>query len=114
MKKKFNTFAEFYPFYIAEHSHPVSRRFHFTGSWLVLLSLVYIVYTSSWSSLWVLLIFGYGCAWIGHFFYEKNTPATFTYPLYSLMGDWVMFRGILLGKIDLSSHIETEKTNEAD
>ncbi|MNP67550.1 hypothetical protein D3C76_1633970 [compost metagenome] len=63
--------------------------------------LAYTIGSGKW---WLLLaapVFGYGFAWVGHFFFEKNRPATFTYPLYSLMGDFVMFRDILLGKISL-------------
>jgi hypothetical protein len=52
---------------------------------------------------WLLaaLVCGYGFAWIGHFFFEKNRPATFTHPIYSLMGDWMMFWQVLTGRVKL-------------
>lgn len=99
MTKKYNRFSEFYPFYLSQHSNRVCRRLHFIGSVLVLALLLYAVISANFLLLWGLPIIGYGFAWVGHFFFEKNRPATFTYPLYSLVGDWVMFKDILLGKI---------------
>lgn len=100
MKEEYKNFAEFYPFYLSEHSDRTCRRLHVTGSALVLMTLLYAVLTQQWVVLLALPIFGYGFAWVGHFFFEKNQPATFTYPLYSLIGDWVMFKDILMGKIE--------------
>jgi len=97
--KKYTTFREFYPFYLGEHSNQACRRLHFVGSTLALVCLVLLLVTGSgW---WFLsaLISGYGFAWIGHFFFEKNRPATFRQPLYSLLGDWVMYKDILTGRI---------------
>ena len=99
MTKQYQTFQAFYPYYLAEHSHPICRRLHFTGSFLVLLATLYIVFTGAWWLIWLLPVLGYGFAWAGHFFFEKNRPATLTYPLYSLIGDWVMFKDMLTGKI---------------
>ncbi|RMF62496.1 MAG: DUF962 domain-containing protein [Calditrichaeota bacterium] len=99
MNKEYSSFREFYAFYLSEHSNPTCRRLHFLGSALVLLTLGYAVATASWLLLLALPVVGYGFAWVGHFFFEKNRPATFSYPLYSLMGDWVMFKDILTGKI---------------
>ena len=96
---QFNTFAEFYPFYLSEHENLTCRRLHFVGSWLVLLILFYAVFTSQWILLWLLPICGYGFAWVGHFFFEHNKPATFKHPFYSFWGDWVMFKDIITGKI---------------
>ena len=101
MPKQFKAFSEFYPFYLAEHSNRTCRRLHFLGSTLVVVILVYAIVTPAWIALLALPVVGYGFAWIGHFFFEKNRPATFTYPLYSFMGDWAMFRDILLGKVSL-------------
>lgn len=95
----FSSFAQFYPYYLSEHSNLTCRRLHFAGSSLVLLTLAWIIVTASWAMIWLLPVLGYGFAWLGHFFFEKNRPATFTYPLYSLMGDWVMYKDILTGKI---------------
>ena len=93
------SFHEFYPFYLSEHSNRLCRRMHFVGSTLVLVALVWIAASGHWGLWWLLPLFGYGFAWIGHFFFEKNRPATFTHPLYSLAGDWVMYAGMLRGKI---------------
>lgn len=98
---RFASFREFYPFYLAEHSNRVSRRLHFAGSCGVLaLVVVAIVRGNPW---WLLgaLLCGYGCAWVGHFFFEKNRPATFKHPLYSFLGDWVMFKDVLMGNLRL-------------
>ncbi|WP_137164569.1 DUF962 domain-containing protein [Pseudomonas asiatica] len=98
---QFRSFAEFYPYYLGEHSNPICRRLHFVGTSLVIALLAYIIGSGKWLLLLALPVFGYGFAWVGHFFFEKNRPATFTHPLYSLIGDFVMFRDILLGKISL-------------
>ncbi|WP_427398571.1 Mpo1-like protein [Glaciecola sp. 1036] len=101
MAKQFSSFREFYPFYLEEHSHPKCRLLHFIGSTLVLAVMVFTIITAQWVYLWLLPLIGYGFAWIGHFVFEKNRPATFQYPLYSLIGDWVMYKDIWLGKISL-------------
>ena len=101
MGGRYTTFRDFYPFYLGEHSNPACRRMHFAGSTLVLLALAWVVVTGRWWGLLLLPVFGYGFAWMGHFFFEKNRPATLTHPLYSLMGDWVMYRDILMGRISL-------------
>ncbi|MEE1904468.1 DUF962 domain-containing protein [Pseudomonas inefficax] len=98
---QFRSFAEFYPYYLGEHSNPTCRCLHFVGTSLVIALLAYIIGSGKWLLLLALPVFGYGFAWVGHFFFEKNRPATFTHPLYSLIGDFVMFRDILLGKISL-------------
>ncbi|MDD2108221.1 MULTISPECIES: DUF962 domain-containing protein [Pseudomonas] len=98
---QFRSFAEFYPYYLGEHSNPTCRRLHFVGTSLVIALLAFIIGSGKWLLLLALPVFGYGFAWVGHFFFEKNRPATFTHPLYSLIGDFVMFRDILLGKISL-------------
>jgi hypothetical protein len=99
MPQRYASFAEFYPFYLSEHRDRACRRLHFAGSSLVLAAIVAAVLTgNAW---WMLAapLCGYGCAWIGHFFFEHIQPATFTHPVYSLIADWVMFRDILAGKI---------------
>jgi hypothetical protein len=95
------SFAEFYPFYLREHSDSRCRRMHFLGSSLALVCLALLVVTGKpW---WLLagLVAGYGCAWIGHFGFEKNRPASFKRPLYSFMGDWVMYRDMWIGRVKL-------------
>ena len=99
MSKQYQTFKEFYPFYLREHSNATCRRLHFVGSILVLLLIGTAITVSNYWLLLLVPITGYGFAWFGHYFFEKNKPATFTYPLYSLMGDWVMFKDIIIGKI---------------
>lgn len=99
--KRYASFSEFYPFYLSEHSNRTCRRLHFVGTSLGLACLLLAVGTlSGW---WVLagLVAGYAFAWVGHFFFEKNRPATFTYPFYSFLGDWVMWKEILTGRIEL-------------
>lgn len=99
MSRGYASFRDFYPFYLGEHRNRTCRRLHFFGSSLVLLTLVYALFTGFLWTLLLMPLFGYGFAWIGHFFFEKNRPATFTHPLYSFMGDWVMYRDILTGRI---------------
>ncbi len=98
MTERFESFAQFYPFYLSEHSNMWCRRLHFVGSLFVLWSLLEFILTMN--SLWIVLmpVFGYGFAWAGHFFFERNKPATFKYPFYSLVGDWTMFRDIMVGR----------------
>lgn len=99
VEKKYTSFKEFYPFYLQEHQNTVCRRLHFIGSTLVLAILSYVILHQAWTLIIALPIAGYGFAWVGHFFYEKNRPATFTYPFYSFWGDWVMYKDMLTGKI---------------
>ncbi|WDY59394.1 DUF962 domain-containing protein [Pseudomonas sp. PSKL.D1] len=98
---QFRSFAEFYPYYLGEHSNTTCRRLHFVGTSLVIALLAYTIGSGKWLLLLAVPLFGYGFAWVGHFFYEKNKPATFKHPWYSLIGDFVMFRDILLGRISL-------------
>ena len=100
-EKEFKTFKDFYPFYLSQHQNTTCKRLHFVGSSLIVFMLLYMVLNSAWQLIWTLPLIGYGFAWVGHFFFEKNKPATFTYPIYSLIGDWVMFKDILLGKLKL-------------
>ncbi len=98
---RFASFREFYPFYLSEHSNRVSRRLHFIGSCGVLALLLVAILQRDMRWLLAALLCGYGFAWVGHFFFEKNRPATFKHPLYSFAGDWVMFKDILTGRIKL-------------
>jgi len=99
METRFQTFKEFYPFYLNEHRNPTCRRLHFLGSTIVVALIVAALVTQEWNLLWLLPVVGYGFAWAGHFFFEHNRPATFKYPLFSLMGDWVMFRDMITGRV---------------
>ena len=99
--KRFASFREFYPYYLSEHENVTCRRLHFIGTSLVLGFLLAAILRAN--PMWLLLVplAGYGFAWVGHFFFEKNRPATFKYPFYSLAGDWVMYWDILRGKVKL-------------
>ena len=98
-EKTYKSFTAFYPFYLSQHQNITCRRLHFIGSCLIITTLVYILLSGAWHLLFVLPLLGYGFAWIGHFFFEKNKPATFTYPWYSFLGDWVMFKDTLIGRL---------------
>jgi hypothetical protein len=98
---EYRSFKAFYPFYLSQHQNIVCRRLHFMGSLLILAILTTTIMSGKLGWLFAVPVAGYGFAWLGHFVFEKNRPATFTYPIYSLMGDWVMFWDILIGKISL-------------
>jgi hypothetical protein len=91
------SFREFWPYYVREHKLPITRGLHFVGSTLVLAIVAAAVVTGRPWLLWATPVIGYGFAWVGHFGFEKNRPATFKYPLYSFLGDWVMYGKILSG-----------------
>lgn len=98
-EKRIQTWGEFWPFYVREHSAPACRALHFIGSSL---SLVMLTTGIFYRSPWLLLaapIVGYGFAWIGHFFIEKNKPASFKYPLWSFLADWKMWAMMLTGRM---------------
>lgn len=99
--QRFENFAQFYPFYLGQHSDRTCRRMHFIGSIGVIVLLVLaVVHANLW---WLLMmpLVGYGFAWAGHFFFEHNRPATFSHPWYSLAGDWRMFADVLRGRVKL-------------
>jgi hypothetical protein len=99
-EKKYKSFWQFYPFYLTEHTSRKNRALHFVGTALLLVVLVLgLMLKNVWLFAFIPFL-GYGFAWVGHFFVEKNTPATFTYPLYSLCADFVMFWHMLTGQID--------------
>ncbi len=99
MSKEYQSLAEFYPYYLQEHSNRICRRMHFIGSSAGLIFLGVAIFTLN--PLWLLagLLSGYFCAWVGHFFFEHNKPATFKYPWLSFQGDWLMYRDMWTGKI---------------
>lgn len=98
----FASFREFYPYYLQEHSNPTCRYLHYAGTTFSVALFFSLVMSLQFQWLWILLFTGYAPAWIGHFFFEKNRPATFRHPLYSLRGDFVMWwewLGFLLRKL---------------
>ncbi|MFL1897364.1 Mpo1-like protein [Aquimarina sp. 2-A2] len=98
MAKRIKTYSEFYNFYLTEHQNRTSRILHFIGTFLVFI-LIAIAIWQRWGWQWFLVpVVGYGFAWVGHAFFEKNKPATFKYPLWSLLSDFKLFFEILFGK----------------
>lgn len=96
---RIQTFAEFYPFYLGEHANRICRRLHFIGSSIALMLLLGALVTGDARLLALALLQGYAFAWVGHFFFEHNRPATFKYPLFSFIGDWCMWWDMLRGRI---------------
>lgn len=97
--KQFPTFADFYPYYLREHQNRTNRRLHFIGTTLLILLAAGILATGAWIWALALPVAGYGFAWVGHFYFERNRPATFTHPLYSLIGDFRMYADTWTGKL---------------
>ncbi len=97
-KRVFNSYAEFYTFYLEEHSDPVCRALHYIGSTIAILLMAYAIYSAEYVWIAVAFVQGYAWAWVGHFVFEKNVPATFDYPFYSFISDWVMLKDFLMGK----------------
>ena len=98
MDRKYNSIKEFYPFYLSEHQKTTTRLLHFVGTGLVIISFIVFLVTLRWIFLIIIPFLGYGFAWVGHFFFEKNKPATFQYPGYSLASDFILFWDLLSGK----------------
>jgi hypothetical protein len=96
-EQRFASFREFWPFYVREHAQAGTRILHFIGSTLVLMIVAFAIVTAQPLVLLLAPVAGYGCAWVGHFGIEKNRPATFKYPVYSFLGDWVMYGKTLAG-----------------
>ena len=97
-QERFRSFREFYPFYLNEHANRTSRRLHFLGTSIAcVLLLAALVTPFRWLAA-VAILQGYAFAWVGHFFFEHNKPATFKYPAFSLMGDWRLWWEMLTGK----------------
>lgn len=105
--KKFNSLKEFYPFYLTEHSNAVCRVFHFIGTTLVMFLAIAGIVTLNWKFFAFMPVAGYGFAWIGHFFFEKNKPAAFGNPFYSLASDFIMYWHTITGQ--LSARMEESK-----
>lgn len=97
--RKYKSFAQFWPFYLREHSRPRTRAFHYAGTSLVVLIAIFAVATANWWLLIAMPIAGYAFAWTSHAVIEKNRPATFTYPGWSLAADFKMWWLWLTGRI---------------
>jgi len=98
-EKQYQSFKEFYPFYLSQHKNGVCRSLHYLGSAIGLYALSLFFKTGD--PLYILygILAGYACAWVGHFFFEKNRPATFQYPWYSFLGDWRMLWDFIRGRL---------------
>jgi hypothetical protein len=96
---KYRTFREFYPFYLSEHRNPTSRKLHFVGTSMVVALLLVAAVALTWWLVPVALVQAYSFAWVGHFFFEHNRPATFRYPGYSFIADCRMWWELLTGKL---------------
>jgi len=99
MATRFHTYAEFWPFYLGEHAKPSTRAVHYVGSIASVAMLVLALATRDWWLLLAVPFLGYGPAWFGHFFIEKNRPATFQAPVWSLVSDYRMCGLFLTGRI---------------
>ncbi|MCH8686112.1 DUF962 domain-containing protein [Pedomonas mirosovicensis] len=96
---RIETYDEFFLYYLREHARPATRRWHYAGTALVILAAAAILATGHLIWLPILLLAGYGPAWISHFFIEKNRPATFRHPFWSLISDFRMFGLWLTGRL---------------
>ena len=96
--ERYKSFEDFYPYYISEHDHKYTKLMHFIGTSISIYFLIKFVLSFNFLFILYALLAGYGFAWVGHFFIEKNKPATFKYPFYSLKGDYKMYLEILQGK----------------
>ena len=97
-EKKYHNLKEFYPYYLSEHQDYTCRVLHFIGTGLVILAFFTFLITFNWLFLIAVPFLGYGFAWVGHFFFEQNKPATFKYPGMSLASDFILFWHLLIGK----------------
>lgn len=100
MSERFESFEDFWPFYVLEHSSKLNRTLHFVGTTAAVSLLGYAVKARKYHLLPLVLVAGYGPAWVGHFFVEKNRPASFKHPLWSLRGDFRMWGKIISGRMD--------------
>jgi hypothetical protein len=95
--ERYKSFEDFYPYYISEHDHKYTKLMHFIGTSISIYFLIKFILSFNFLFILYALLSGYGFAWVGHFYIEKNKPATFKYPFYSLIGDYKMYLEILQG-----------------
>ena len=112
MSQQFHSFAEFWPHYVTEHSHPATRLLHLIGTTAGIVCAVFFIATGRWWLFPVGLVPGYGAAWIAHFFIERNKPATFQYPLWSFLGDYKMIGMMLSGRMKTEVERVTQRAQK--
>jgi hypothetical protein len=95
----FRSFGDFYPFYLGEHANRICRRLHFAGTSIAAALLITAVVMRSGWLVALAIVQGYAFAWVGHYFFEHNKPATFKHPIFSLIGDWRLWWDILSRKV---------------
>ena len=100
-KERIEPFSKFYPYYLTEHEDRTNKVMHFIGTTLVIFVFVAAILSGNYKWLWFCPLLGYGFAWPGHMIFEKNKPATFRQPIYSLMSDFVMWWDIIRGRVKL-------------
>ena len=98
--REYTTYGDFFPYYLQEHAKPQTRIFHYIGLILAIGVLIFALVTMNWWLLLAVPLSGYFFAWVSHAFIEKNKPATFTYPLWSLRGDYHMLFLAVTGKLE--------------
>lgn len=99
-EERITEYAEFWDFYVAEHSQPLTRLFHFVGTSLGIVLLIWFLKNGTYLYIPLCFVVGYAFAWFSHFFIEKNKPATFKYPLWSFISDYKMMFYMLTGKMN--------------
>jgi hypothetical protein len=118
MSDRFESFEEFWPYYVREHARKTTRVLHFCGTTAALATLGAAILTRRPALFALAPVVGYGPAWVGHFFVEKNRPATFRYPLWSLRADFVMFGKMIAGtmddEVDQALSAEAERVSKAN
>ena len=98
MTSNAKTYTEFWPFYLSQHTKPLTRALHYFGTLLGTAILFWAILSQTWWALAIASLCGYAFAWIGHAFVERNKPATFSYPVWSFISDyhmlwlWMSFR----------------------
>lgn len=110
-KPEFNTFSDFWPYYLSEHRNPTTRLMHVLGTALAMAFVLLLTWSGDLRFLAAAAASGYGLAWLSHLMIERNRPATFRYPVWSLMGDFRMFSLACTGRLEAEVQRHTRKTD---